>query len=80
MRIRMLTTVRPDLPFLAKPHTFLLAGMEYEATANSHAAICGICENGEAVGVRPEEFVFVEAPDWVLQAWADVWPHALPKK
>lgn len=76
MRIKMLVNVRPELPFLAKPGTILRAGMEYEATANPNAAICGICENGVAMGVRPGEFVFMEAPAWVLNAWAAVWPEA----
>lgn len=78
MRIKMLVNVRPDLLFLAKPGTILRAGEEYEATANPRAAISGICGNGEVLGVKPGEFVFVEAPAWVLDAWAAVWPHAIP--
>lgn len=79
MRIRMLANVRPDLLFLARPGTILRAGQEYEATANPNAAICGICDNGVHLGVKPGDFVFVEAPAWVLDVWAAVWPHAIFK-
>jgi len=69
IKIRMLQNVRPDF-FLglisAKPGTILRSGMEYEATTNKNGAICGICENGEALGVKPGEFEFVEAPEWLL--------------
>ena len=71
MTIRMLKTVRPDLAFLAKPGTILHGGSEYAATSNHHGAICGICENGEALGVKPGEFEFVEAPEWVLKIWKE---------
>lgn len=66
MKIRMLVSVKPDLVFLAKPNTVLCAGEIYEATANKYAAICGICANGEHLGVKPGEFEFIEAPQWVL--------------
>ena len=69
IRIRMKHDVRPDLIFLAKPGTILRAGMEYNATANKNGAISGICENGEALGVKPGEFEFIEAPEWVLKIW-----------
>ena len=71
MKIRMLETVRPDLIFLAKPGTILRAGKEYEAAANRHGAISGVCENGEVMGVKPGEFEFVEAPEWVLNIWKE---------
>lgn len=73
MRIKMLTNVRSDFPLGlfagAKPGTILRAGMEYKATSNPHGAISGICENGESLGVRPGEFEFIEAPEWVLEIW-----------
>lgn len=69
MKIKMLCNVRPDLIFLAKPGTILRAGMQYEAVSNKNGAISGICENGEALGVKPGEFEFVEAPQWVLNIW-----------
>lgn len=72
MRIKMLCNVRPDIPFLAKPGTILRAGEVYEATANKHGAISGICGNGEPLGVKPGEFEFVEAPKWVLNIWDGV--------
>lgn len=72
MKIKMLCNVRPDLIFLAKPGTILRAGMEYEAASNKNGAISGICENGETLGVKPGEFEFVEAPQWVLNIWNQV--------
>lgn len=76
MKIRMLENVRPDLP-LAKPGTILRAGEEYEAKSNKNGAISGLCANGEYLGVRPGEFVFTEAPNWVRSIWAEVHPQAL---
>lgn len=76
MKIRMLETVRPDL-LLAKPGTILRAEEEYEAESNKNGAISGLCANGEYLGVRPGEFVFTEAPDWVRAIWAKVHPQAL---
>ena len=72
----MLETVRPALPFLSKPDTFLLSGCEYEAESNLHGAICGVCENGERLGVKPGEFVFVSAPEWVVHIWESKYPSA----
>lgn len=77
MRIRMLETVRPELPFLAKPGSILAVGEEYEATSNRNGAISALCENGEHIGVRPGEFVFLDAPDWVRDIWAKEYPAAL---
>lgn len=67
IRIRMLQNVRPDLAFAAKPRTILRGGEEYPAMTNHNGAISGICESGEALGVRPGEFEFVSAPEWVLK-------------
>ena len=74
IEIRMLTTVQADGLFkllgcdkgLSTP-TVLLKGMTYPAVSNKHGAIAGICDNGERLGVKPGEFEFVSAPDWVLQ-------------
>lgn len=77
IRIRMLTDVLPDLFFLATPGTLLRVGSEYEATANVHGAVSGICSNGKQLGVRPGEFEFVEAPDWLRHIWGQVHPDAL---
>lgn len=71
--IRMKKTVRPDFPLGIvgllgeKPGTILRAGMEYQAKANENGAISGLCENDEYLGVKPGEFAFVKAPDWVLK-------------
>ena len=72
MTIKMLTTVRPDILFLAEPGSVLREGKEYEAVSNKHGAISGICENGRILGVKPGEFEFVEAPEWVLKLWEGV--------
>jgi len=68
IKIRMLVSVRPD-GFGGKPGTVLKFDREYDAVANPHAAISGFCENGELLGVRPGEFEFVSAPEWVLRKW-----------
>lgn len=62
MKIKMLETVRPDMPFLcADPmNTVLVCGEVYEAVRNAYGAVSGICENGETLGVRPGEFEIVE--------------------
>ncbi len=64
--IRMLKTVVPDFPFAVNARTRLLANTLYGATSNSLGAVCGICDNGELLGVKPGEFEFVEAPEWLL--------------
>lgn len=73
----MLNTVRPDLIFLAEPGTVLRRGMEYEANANRQGAISGICENGALLGVRSGDFVFLDAPGWVLKIWSEIYPEAV---
>lgn len=75
IRIRMRKTVRPDFPLGlfsgAKPGTILRAGVEYPATSNLYGAIAGICDNGKILGVKPGEFEFVKAPEWVLKIHRD---------
>ena len=70
MTIRMLKTIRPDSLFLAEPGTILREGEEYEAVSNNNGAISGICENGKQLGVKPGEFEFIEAPDWISDIWS----------
>ncbi|WP_147273126.1 hypothetical protein [Anaerobacterium chartisolvens] len=70
IRIRMKQNVRPELIIFAKPGTVLKAGMIYQAISNRRGAISGLCDNGEYPGVRPGEFEFVEAPEWVLKIWS----------
>lgn len=48
---------------------FILAGGEYEAKANKNGAISALCEGGEYIGVKPGEFEFVEAPEWIFRIW-----------
>lgn len=61
MKIRMLTTVRPDISFLsAWPVSVLREGETYEAVKNRNGAITGICDNGNTLGVKPGEFEIVE--------------------
>lgn len=63
MKIKMLETVRPDFPFLligVPSDTVLVCGKVYEATKNKYGAVCGICENGQRLGVKPGEFEIVE--------------------
>lgn len=62
MKIKMLETVRPDFPFWfisAPVDTMLFCGEVYEATQNKYGAVCGICENGQKLGVKPGEFEIV---------------------
>lgn len=71
IRIKMIKTVRPDIPFLATdPKTILVIGEVYNAVANKNGAIAGICDNLKRLGVKPGEFEFVEAPEWLLSIWA----------
>ena len=56
MEIIMLKTVRPDIPFMYKPGTILIAGEVYKAISNKNGAVSGICENGERLGVKPDEY------------------------
>lgn len=63
MKIKMLETVRPDFPFLLTgvlSDTILVCGKVYEATQNKYGSVCGICENGQKLGVKPGEFEVVE--------------------
>jgi hypothetical protein len=79
IKIRMLKTVRSDLPYMiaVKPGTILCEGKEYAGTSNPHGAISGICDNGEALGVRPGEFEFIEAPEWILEKHRNIIPRHL---
>ena len=67
--IRMRKTVRPDIPLFAEPGTILYYDQQYDAQANKYGAVSGICRNGKALGVKPGEFEFVEAPEWLLNIW-----------
>lgn len=63
MKIKMLETVRPDFPFLltgVQLDTVLVYGEVYGATKNKYGAVCGICKNGQKLGVKPGEFEIVK--------------------
>jgi len=36
---------------------------------NKYGAISAICSNGDPLGVKPGEFAFVSALQWVLEHW-----------
>lgn len=64
LRIKMNMTVRPDFAFILPPEKrgmILIQNEIYIATANSHGAVCGICECGHELGVKPDEF---EVEEW----------------
>lgn len=75
----MLRTVIPDLPFLYKPHNILHMHEIYEAKANYNGAISGLTYSGEWIGVKPGEFVFIDAPQWVLDIWEKEFPDAIDR-
>lgn len=77
MQIKMVMDVRSDLPFLSTPGTILRFGKIYDASANKHGAVCGKCENGEMLGVRPGEFEFVSLPKWLYDKWAPAFPWSV---
>ena len=73
LRIRMRQTVCAGFPFnMLKPGTILAAGHEYEAVANRYGAVSGLCDNGELLGVKPEEF---ECVDGTLGPWVIAGPE-----
>lgn len=73
IKIKMLKTVTPEPSFLysnkVKGGEYLKEGEIYSADANTFGALCGICDNGEKLGVKPNEFIFIEAPAWILNLW-----------
>jgi hypothetical protein len=69
IRIKMLMTVRPDLFGFERSSKILIIGQEYDAVSNQNGAISGICEIGGLLGVKPGEFEFLSAPEWILRKW-----------
>lgn len=73
LRIKMVCNVRPD-PWAGAigqsggPGTILRIDYIYEAYTNSNGAVCGICDNGFKLGVKPDEFEVVEWYDPNLNA------------
>ena len=39
----------------------------YDAMSNPYGAIFAIMKNGKTLGIKPGEFEFIEAPEWVLE-------------
>jgi len=66
LRIRMKKCVRGLMP-ISPPGTILYQGQEYDAVSNPHGAISGTCDNGQLLGLKPDEFSFIAAPKWVLK-------------
>ncbi len=58
-RIFMLRTIYPECPG-AKPGTVARRDGEYDAWTNKHGAVCAVCDNGEHLGVKPDEFDVIE--------------------
>lgn len=54
MRIKMIENVISNIPFLAKPGTFLCAGVEYEAKSNKYGAISALCDKCRNVRFYPK--------------------------
>lgn len=62
MKVKMLKTVTPDLPFLEKRgdvRALCVKGEEYEARKNPYGAVTAITQGGD-LGLKPDEFVVVE--------------------
>jgi len=68
--IQMTKNVMPDWPiFLTDPskaNMIARAGQIYNASTNKNGAISVDFDNGDKLGVKPGEFEFIDAPDWVL--------------
>ena len=77
MQIKMIEDVRSELPFLSSYGDVLKSGKIYEASANKHGAVCGKCDNGKLIGVKPGEFVFISLPKWLYDKWAPVFPWSV---
>lgn len=61
LKVRMLQTVVPDLPFALEPGTEALAGLNYYVWVNSYGAVSAILDNGYKLGLEPNEF---EVTEW----------------
>jgi len=68
-KVRMLQTVRPDLPQFMRSEdwdTIALNGEQYDAYTNSHGVVCAFVAvteqnpDGKLLGLKPDEFEIVE--------------------
>lgn len=62
LKVRMATTVTPDLPDLipTPEGTIALSKNEYFVWVNSYGAVSAILPNGQKLGLKPSEFVVTE--------------------
>ena len=67
--IEMLENVR-GIQWISPTGTILRGGVRYAGKTNPNGAISGLCGNGEWLGVKPGEFKFIKAPEWVLRIHA----------
>ena len=61
LKVRMLDTVVPGLPFLNKPNLEATEGQEYYVWVNSYGAVSAILDGGERLGLKSNEF---EVTEW----------------
>jgi len=60
LKVQMRKSVFPDFLFLAKPGTSTTIGEEYYVWVNNYGAVSAILENGEQLGLKPDEFRVIE--------------------
>jgi|GEM_PF-2031932 len=73
IRVRITKTVRPDLPDVFADKHVANPGEEYEAESNRNGAVSIIFPDGSRLGVKPGEFEFIEAPDWLRKLHSARW-------
>jgi hypothetical protein len=62
LKVKMATTVTPDIPeiMIPKKDTIALEHNEYFVWVNSYGAVSSILANSEKLGLLPSEFVVTE--------------------
>ena len=74
IRVRMIKSVRSDLPEVVFPNRSVAnPGEEYDAETNRNGAVTIIFPGGEKLGVKPGEFEFIEAPEWLRKIHSAKW-------
>lgn len=66
IRIKLIKTVKSDFMWIDKNPLLAEKNNEFFAESNPHGAI-SIINNNYRLGVKPDEFEFLEAPAWVLE-------------